>query len=118
MERGHGTTKGRVAAKKRDSSGTLLDLSTFFQEYQMFHGLHTNLTHPSKGGPSGTSGTGGARKIDSLSHAVAACDSVTIAGPKFIRAACACACSLLKCPYTLPMRTPPSLLPTQRAIVM
>src|SRR5207237_9180719 len=51
----HGTRprhdQGRVAAKKRDSSGTLLDLSTFFQEYPVFHGLHANLTHPSKGGP-------------------------------------------------------------------
>jgi len=31
-------------------------------------------------------------------HAVAACASVTITGPKFMRAACACSCSLLKCP--------------------
>jgi hypothetical protein len=32
---------------------------------------------------------------------VVACGSVIIAGQKFNRVACACACSLLKCQYTL-----------------
>src|ERR1017187_3157677 len=49
-------------------------------------------------------------------HAAATGSRTT--GPKLTRCACRCACSFDKCPYTLPINTPPSWWPTHLAIVM